>query len=244
MEKEDIETKGIEEKEELDIKDSKKESRKSKEEPRENINENDYENKIKSSVKNVLERKIRESGYWTEEQLAAIPNTMECQLSITSDHILDMAKGRVKENKDPKNQERYLKKLKRCSIDIAENETMVNPNFDMETAIKREADIREKVEKGELTPEEALREYEKPIPDLNGKTLGQLRTLGGKDYQQIYQEEMQKRQRRNKKEKSFREDLKEGAPSLEEQAENVKRFQKQADKFSGKDQIEGKEVAD
>lgn len=171
---------------------------------------------------------------------------MECRLSITSDHILDMAKGRVKENKDPKNQERYLKKLKKCSIDIAENETMVNPNFDMETAIRREADIREKVENGEITPEEALREYEKPIPDLNGKTLCQLRALGGKDYQQIYQEEMQKRQRRNKKQKSFREDLKEGASSLEEQAENVKRFQKQEGKFSGKEkaQREGKEVAD
>ena len=50
-----------------------------------------------------------------------------------------------------------IKKLEKESVKIAKYEARVNPQFDMEAAIRKEQEIKAKVEQGELTPEEALK---------------------------------------------------------------------------------------
>ena len=180
---------------------------------------NEYEDEIKKKIEGILKRKIEESKFWSEEQLEQAKNIVENQTKVAVDYIYDMAQKRLGEENKEKNEKKYLKKLEKKAVEIAENEAQVNPNFDMEAAIKKEQEIKEKVEKGELTPEEALKAYSEPIPDLGGGMLSSLNKMGIKTYEDIYKE-MTEKENSKSKEKAFRDSLSKEAPSLEEQALN------------------------
>lgn len=205
-----------------------------------------YEDKIKNKVKGILKRKIKESGYWAEEQLEGAKNTMESQTDLTSDYILSMARRRVPGSPEPGKEKVYIRKFKKEAVNIAEYETMVNPNFDIETAIKREAEINEKLENGEISPEEAFRALAKPIPDLKGNTIDQIRKTFTKDYDEMYQEVMARRNVKGIRKNNFRESLTKGVPSLEEQARHLKDVRDNPDRTSGSksDRPVGREVGD
>lgn len=185
-----------------------------------NSGKNQYEDEIKKKIEEILRRKIEESEFWSEEQLEQAKNIVENQTKVATDYIYDMAQRRLNEDKKGN---KYFKKLEKKAIEIAENEAQVNPNFDIEAAIKREKEIKEKVEKGELTPEEALKAYSEPIPDLDGGMLNYLNKMGVKTYEEIYKEI---REQENSKDKGilFRDSLSKDAPSLEEQALNSKKI--------------------
>lgn len=204
-----------------------KDSQKQEKEQDTTENVKDEETRIKEAVQNKLKQKIKDSGFWTEEQLSRAKNVEENETRVASDYVLDMAEKRIA-NEDPKSaqtkNQNYYKKLEKKCMDIAENEAQVNPNFDIEAAIKKEEEIQKKLENGEITPEEALEEYAKPIPELNGGMMSSLEKYGVKTYEDIYKE-MAEKEKTAEKSNSFRESLTKGAPSLKEQAENSKKFQ-------------------
>lgn len=181
---------------------------------------NEYEDEIKKKIEGILKRKIEKFKFWSEEQLEQAKNIVENQTKMAVDYIYDMAQKRLGE----KNENKYFKKLEKKAVEIAENEAQVNPNFDMEAAIKKEQEIKEKVEKGEIIPEEALKAYSEPIPDIGGGMLSSLSKMGIKTYEDIYKEMTEKENGKNK-ERAFRDSLSKNAPSLEEQALNSKKIQ-------------------
>lgn len=185
---------------------------------------NEYEDEIKKKIEGILKRKIEESKFWSEEQLEQAKNIVENQTKMAVDYIYDKAQKRLGEENETKNENKYFKKLKKKAVEIAENEAQVNPNFDMEVAIKKEQEIKEKVERGKITPEEALKAYSEPIPDIGGGMLGSLSKMGIKTYEDIYKEMTEKENGKNK-ERAFRDILSKDAPSLEEQALNSKKIQ-------------------
>ena len=185
---------------------------------------NEYEDEIKKKIEGILKRKIEESKFWSEEQLEQAKNIVENQTKMAVDYIYDKAQKRLGEENETKNENKYFKKLKKKAVEIAENEAQVNPNFDMEVAIKKEQEIKEKVEKGEIIPEEALKAYSEPISDIGGGMLGSLSKMGIKTYEDIYKEMTEKENGKNK-ERAFRDSLSKDAPSLEEQALNSKKIQ-------------------
>lgn len=181
------------------------------------------ETKIKDTIQKKLKQKIRESRFWTEEQLSKVSNIEESQTKMTADYIYDMGKNRLGKEKG-KDEESYSKKyydkLKKKCMDITENEAQVNPNFDIDAAIEKEEEIKKKLETGEITPEEALKAYSEPIPELGGGILSSLQKYGVKTYEDIYKEITAK-----DKSKLFRETLSKNVPTLEEQAKNSRAFQ-------------------
>lgn len=185
---------------------------------------NEYEDEIKKKIEGILKRKIEESKFWSEEQLEQAKNIVENQTKTAVDYIYDKAQKRLGEENENKNENKYFKKLKKKAVEIAENEAQVNPNFDMEVAIKKEQEIKEKVERGKITPEEALKAYSEPIPDIGGGMLSSLSKMGIKTYEDIYKEMTEKENGKNK-ERAFRDSLSKDAPSLEEQALNSKKIQ-------------------
>lgn len=185
---------------------------------------NEYEDEIKKKIEGILKRKIEESKFWSEEQLEQAKNIVENQTKMAVDYIYDKAQKRLGEENETKNENKYFKKLKKKAVEIAENEAQVNPNFDMEVAIKKEQEIKEKVERGKITPEEALKAYSEPISDIGGGMLGSLSKMGIKTYEDIYKEMTEKENGKNK-ERAFRDILSKDAPSLEEQALNSKKIQ-------------------
>ena len=185
---------------------------------------NEYEDEIKKKIEGILKRKIEESKFWSEEQLEQAKNIVENQTKMAVDYIYDKAQKRLGEENETKNENKYFKKLKKKAVEIAENEAQVNPNFDMEVAIKKEQEIKEKVERGKITPEEALKAYSEPISDIGGGMLGSLSKMGIKTYEDIYKEMTEKENGKNK-ERAFRDSLSKDAPSLEEQALNSKKIQ-------------------
>ena len=187
----------------------------------------DEETKIKEAIQKRLKEKIRESGFWTEEQLSKASNIEESQTKMAADYIYDMGKDRLGKEKgkdEESHSKKYYDKLKKKCMDITENEAQVNPNFDIDAAIEKEEEIKKKLEAGEITPEEALKAYSEPIPELGGGMLSSLQKYGVKTYEDIYKE-MTAKEQANDKSKSFRESLAKDAPTLEEQAENSRAFQ-------------------
>ena len=207
--------------------DKNKSNDKKQEDQKKVDNVKDEETKIKEAIQKGLKEKIRESGFWTEEQLSKISNIEESQTKMTADYIYDMGKNRLGKEK-VKDKESYSKKyydkLKKKCMDITENEAQVNPNFNIDVAIEKEEEIKKKLKANEITPEEALKAYSEPIPDLGGGVLSSLQKYGVKTYEDIYKEMTAKEQSKNKS-KSFRELLAKDAPTLEEQAENSRAFQ-------------------
>lgn len=203
-----------------------------------NSGKNQHEDEIKKKIEKILRRKIEKSEFWSEEQLEQAKNIVENQTKVAADYIYDMAKRRLN---DDKKENKYFKKLEKKAIEIAENEAQVNPNFDIEVAIKREKEIKEKVEKGELTPEEALKAYSEPIPDLGGGMLNSLNKMGVKTYEDIYKEIREQENSKNKG-RLFRDSLSKDAPSLEEQALNSKKIkQRLAEIDQSRDMINDRE---
>ena len=206
---------------------SKNETNNSKftvDEEKEKVNNvKDDESKIKESIQKRLHEKIRESEFWTEEQLSKVSNIEESQVKMTADYIYNMGKNRLSKNEES-NEKEYYKKLRKKCADITENEAKVNPNFNIDAAIKKEQEIKEKIETGELTLEEAQKAYYEPISEIGGGILNSLQKYGVKTYEDIYKEMTSKEQSKDKS-KLFRESLTKGAPSLEKQCANSKIFQ-------------------
>lgn len=187
----------------------------------------DEETKIKMAIQKRLKEKIRESGFWTEEQISKTSNIEESQTKMIADYIYDMGKDRLGKEKgkdEESHSKKYYNELKKKCMDITENETLVNPNFDIDAAIEKEEEIKKKLEDGEITPEEALKAYYEPIPEFGGGIQSTLQKYGVKTYEDIYKEMTANEQAKDKS-KSFRESLTKGAPTLEEQAENSRTFQ-------------------
>lgn len=186
----------------------------------------DNEKRIKRKIEGTLYVKLE--NFWGKEVLDQTRNIVESQTKTTADYIYKMAEERV--GKADKKDEKYFKKLDKKAVDIAEHEAHVNPAFNIEAAIEKEAEIKQKLEKGEITPEEALKAYSEPIPELGGGTLHALgKIMGVKTYEDMYKEINEKGKDANVRE-SFRSGLSNGAPSLEEQSLVSKRFQEQSNK--------------
>lgn len=184
----------------------------------------DYEKEIKKKIEGILKDKIENSNFWTKEQLEQAKNIVNAQINTTVDYIYDMAQKRIDSQQYDKRERKYFKKLEKESVKIAKYEARVNPQFDMEAAIRKEQEIKAKVEQGELTPEEALKAYSEPIPELGGGMLRSLSRMGVKTYEDIYRD-MNSMESNNDKAKKFIDELREGAPSLEEQALNSRKIQ-------------------
>ncbi len=211
--------------------DQNKPNDKKQEKPEKVDDVKDEESKIKKAIQERLKEKIRESKFWTEEQLSKVSNIEESQTKMTADYIYDMGKKRLGKEKvkdEEAHSKKYYDKLKKKCMDITENEAQVNPNFDIDVAIEKEEEIKKKLEADEITPEEALKAYSEPIPELGGGMLSSLQKYGVKTYEDIYKEMTAKEQTKDKS-KSFRELLAKDAPTLEEQAENSRTFQEKVD---------------
>ena len=142
---------------------------------------------IKKKIYDRLIEKIKESGYWTDEQLEKAKNIMENQTREATDYVYDKAECSIQDY-TYEEVEDYFIEVEKKAMEIAENEMHVNPNFDIEMAIEKEQEIKAKVEAGELTSEEAIKAYAEPILDLGGGVLQQFNELGIKNYQEIYDE--------------------------------------------------------
>lgn len=187
-------------------------------------NVKDEETQIKEFIQKRLKEKIRESEFWSEEQLSKISNIEENQTKMISDYIYDMGKDRLaNKDKDDKSK-KYYNKLKKKCINIVEYETLVNPNFDIKAAIQKEKEIKNKLEAGEITPEQALKAYSEPISEHGSGMISSLQKYGIKTYENIYKEITLKKENENKS-KLFRESLAKDAPTLEEQAKKSRVFQ-------------------
>ena len=89
-------------------------------------------------------------------------------------------------NKNEK--EELSKETEKEAKRISEYEANVNPDFDIDEAIKRENEIKEKVARGEMTEEQAKQEFVKPLGKERSQFVQNIDKIKGiVPYEEVYE---------------------------------------------------------
>ncbi len=203
--------------------------------------EEEFRDDIKKQIEDKIILKFQNDTRYSEKAKQGIQMTITAQAGIQSGVIYKEACYRVGKNSrlqqeieqldDSQIVDIYFDEVLNEAMNIVEWEFEFQPNLDIEALTKREAEIKQQLENGEITQEEAKKILEKPISTREEETQEE-QSYEEKAYERERKEQRRKTQRRRtqKDQETAKQDVSHEQDNHKKQTNRAKQFRKkQAD---------------
>ena len=203
--------------------------------------EEEFRDDIKKQIEDKIILKFQNDTRYSEKAKQGIQMTITAQAGIQSGVIYKEACYRVGKNSrlqqeieqldDSQIVDIYFDEVLNEAMNIVEWEFEFQPNLDIEALTKREAEIKQQLENGEITQEEAKKILEKPISTREEETQEE-QSYEEKAYEKERKEQRRKTQRRRtqKDQETAKQDVSHEQDNHKKQTNRAKQFRKkQAD---------------
>ena len=203
--------------------------------------EEEFRDDIKKQIEDKIILKFRKDTRYSEKAKQGIQMTITAQAGIQSGVIYKEACYRVGKNSrlqqeieqlnDSQIVDIYFDEVLNEAMNIVEWEFEFQPNLDIEALTKRETKIKQQLENGEITQEEAKKILEKPISTREEETEKE-QNYEEKAYEKERKEQRRKKQRSRtqKDHETAKQDVSQEQDDHKKQTNRPKQFRKkQAD---------------
>lgn len=203
--------------------------------------EEEFRDDIKKQIEDKIILKFQKDTRYSEKAKQGIQMTITAQAGIQSGVIYKEACYRVGKNSrlqqeieqlnDSQIVDIYFDEVLNEAMNIVEWEFEFQPNLDIEALTKRETKIKQQLENGEITQEEAKKILEKPISTREEETQEE-QSYEEKAYERERKEQRRKTQRRRtqKDQETAKQDVSHEQDNHKKQTNRAKQFRKkQAD---------------
>ena len=203
--------------------------------------EEEFRDDIKKQIEDKIILKFQNDTRYSEKAKQGIQMTITAQAGIQSGVIYKEACYRVGKNSrlqqeieqlnDSQIVDIYFDEVLNEAMNIVEWEFEFQPNLDIEALTKRETKIKQQLENGEITQEEAKKILEKPISTREEETEKE-QNYEEKAYEKERKEQRRKKQRSRtqKDQETAKQDVSQEQDDHKKQTNRAKQFRKkQAD---------------
>lgn len=135
--------------------------------------ENDFQEATRLRVEEILLMKFRKTNVFSEAEKQGVQMTIMAQIKVHTKVIFEEARYRVANDRtlqaemekmtDAQIGELFMAEVEKEAERIAMDEFEFERNIDVERFMKREKEVKDRIEKGELTTEEAYEILREPI---------------------------------------------------------------------------------